>query len=196
MFAILATKSLQTSVLAALLFYVFANPGMYKIIRQFPGLKFVMKSATEITHAGTMVNAVLFGLVMLLCVHLINSALIKDHLKFLNVVENFENNGGRLCGDPMHGSPAGAARQPNYWCHKGGGGTVNCNDIQGSCTPWDKKIWGEEANEMGKLCNQNTFMFLSGSGKGDHNTAAKYCRCSLQKAGTKATCDSAPRTQN
>ena len=63
---------------------------MYKIIRQFPGLKFVMKGATEITHAGTMVHAVLFGLVMLLCVHLINSTLIKDHLKFLNVVENFK----------------------------------------------------------------------------------------------------------
>jgi hypothetical protein len=91
MFAILATKSLQTSVLAALLFYVFANPDMYKMIRQFPGLKFVMKGATEITHAGTMVNAVLFGLVMLLCVHLINSALIKDHLQFLNVVEGYDN---------------------------------------------------------------------------------------------------------
>jgi len=87
MLDVLNTKSLQTSVLAGLLFYVFANPGMYKIIRQFPGLKFVTNSATEITHAGTMVNAVLFGLVMLLCVHLINSTLIKDHLKFLNVVE-------------------------------------------------------------------------------------------------------------
>ena len=65
MFAVLATKSLQTSVLAALLFYVFANPDMYKMLRQFPGLKFVMKSATEISHQGTMVNAVLFGLVML-----------------------------------------------------------------------------------------------------------------------------------
>ena len=90
MFSILATKSLQTSFLAGLLFYVFANPGMYKIIRQFPGLKFVMKGATDITHAGTMVHAVLFGLVMLLCVHLINSTLIKDHLKFLNVVEHGE----------------------------------------------------------------------------------------------------------
>jgi hypothetical protein len=88
MLDVLKTRSLQTSVLAGLLFYVFANPGMYKMIRQFPGLKFVMKGATEITHQGTMVNAVLFGLVMLLCVHLINSALIKDHLKFLNVVEH------------------------------------------------------------------------------------------------------------
>jgi hypothetical protein len=93
MFAILATKSLQTSVLAGLLFYVFANPGMYKMIRKFPGLKFVMKGATEITHAGTVVNAVLFGLVMLLCVQLINSALIKDHLKFLNVVEGYTPQG-------------------------------------------------------------------------------------------------------
>lgn len=91
MFPVLATKSLQTSVLAALLFYVFANPDMYKMLRKFPGLKFVMKSASEITHSGTAVNAVLFGIVMLLCVHLINSTLIKDHVKFLNVVDNFDN---------------------------------------------------------------------------------------------------------
>jgi hypothetical protein len=88
MFAVLATKSLQTSVLAALLFYVFANPEMYKMIRKFPGLKFVMKSATEITHGGTAVNAALFGVVMLLCVWLINSTMLKD---YVNVVDNFDN---------------------------------------------------------------------------------------------------------
>jgi len=107
MFSIVAPKSLQTSVLAGLLFYVFANPGMYKIIRQFPGLKFVMKGATEITHAGTMVNAVLFGLIMLLCVHLINSTLIKDHLKFLNVVEHGGGDGPALHYPPGPGEGGG-----------------------------------------------------------------------------------------
>ena len=163
MSAILATKSLQTSVLAGLLFYVFANPGMYKIIRQFPGLKFVMNSATEITHAGTLVNAVLFGLVMLLCVHLINSALIKDHLKFLNVVENYSEKkerrekrkerreerreerkerleGGGDDSGPMHDCVE------KIWPHPGktkgypcdvalDGSTMQCVDGNGFCSP-------------------------------------------------------------
>jgi len=93
MLGLLKTRSLQTSVLAALLFYVFANPGMYKIIRKIPGLKFVMKGATEITHQGTLVNALLFALIFLLCVYLINSHLIKDHLKFINIVEYMTEHG-------------------------------------------------------------------------------------------------------
>ena len=93
MLGLLKTRSLQTSVLAALLFYVFANPGMYKIIRKIPGLKFVMKGATEITHQGTLVNALLFALIFLLCVYIINSHLIKDHLKFINIVEYMTEHG-------------------------------------------------------------------------------------------------------
>jgi hypothetical protein len=87
MLDVLKTKSLQTSILAALLFYLFANPSTFKMLKKFPGLKFVMKSTTQITQSGVVVNALLFGIVLFLCVYLINSSLIKDHLKFLNVVE-------------------------------------------------------------------------------------------------------------
>jgi hypothetical protein len=50
-----------------------------------------MNSATQITQSGVVVNALLFGIVLFLCVYLINSSLIKDHLKFLNVVEHATN---------------------------------------------------------------------------------------------------------
>jgi hypothetical protein len=143
MFAILATKSLQTSVLAGLLFYVFANPGMYKIIRQFPGLKFVMKSATEITHQGTMVNALLFGIVLFLCVYLINSALIKDHLKFLNVVENYEDSEGVKDSEGLHscveGIWSGGDGTKGYPCDVAlDGANIQCMDGTGRCTPLRK----------------------------------------------------------
>jgi len=107
MLGLLKTRSLQTSVLAALLFYVFANPGMYKIIRKIPGLKFVMKGATEITHQGTLVNALLFALIFLLCVYIINSHLIKDHLKFINIVEYMTEHGNGGKGGKPHSWEAG-----------------------------------------------------------------------------------------
>jgi len=81
-------KSVQTSILAALLFYVFANPDMFKMMRKVPGFKFVMKGAGEITHSGVAAHAVVFSLVMLLCVWLINSTMLKQ---YVNVVEGLEN---------------------------------------------------------------------------------------------------------
>jgi hypothetical protein len=88
MLDVLKTKSLQTSVLSAILFYLFANPSTFKMLKKVPGLKFVMNSATQITQSGVVINAVLFGIVLFLCVYLINSSLIKDHLKFINIVEH------------------------------------------------------------------------------------------------------------
>lgn len=102
MLEMLSTKSLQTSVLAGLLFYLFANPSTFKLLKKFPGLQFVMKGATEITHSGVVVNAVLFGLVLFLCVYIINISLIKDHLKFLNVVEH------------QRSGPQGYLHQPTF----------------------------------------------------------------------------------
>ena len=84
-------KSAQTSILAALLFYVFANPDMFKMMKRVPGFQFVMKGAGEITHSGVAAHAVMFSIVMLLCVWLINSAMVKQHLDFINIVDNFEN---------------------------------------------------------------------------------------------------------
>jgi len=81
-------KSAQTSILAALLFYVFANPDMFKMMKKVPGFKFVMKGAGEITHSGVAAHAVVFSLVMLLCVWLINSTMLKQ---YVNVVEGLEN---------------------------------------------------------------------------------------------------------
>ena len=88
MLDVLKTKSLQTSVLSAILFYLFANPSTFKMLKKVPGLKFVMNSATQITQSGVVINAVLFCIVLFLCVYLINSSLIKDHLKFINIVEH------------------------------------------------------------------------------------------------------------
>ena len=84
----IGTKSIQTSVLASLLFYVFANPDMFKMVKKIPGFNFVMKGTTEITHSGVMAHSVVFGAVMLLCVWLINTTMIKD---YVNVVDNFDN---------------------------------------------------------------------------------------------------------
>ena len=90
MFHNVASKSVQTSVLAALLFYVFANPDTFKMVKKLPGFKFVMKGATEITHEGVLAHAVVFGLFFLACVWLINTTLVKQNLG-LNVVENYDD---------------------------------------------------------------------------------------------------------
>jgi hypothetical protein len=86
MFDLVETKSVQTSILAAVLFYFFANKSTFKKLRKFPGLKFVMKGATEITHSGVVVNAILFGTVLFLCVYLINISWLGD---YLNIVEGY-----------------------------------------------------------------------------------------------------------
>ena len=86
MFDLVETKSVQTSILAAVLFYFFANKSTFKKLRKFPGLKFVMKGATEITHSGVVVNAILFGTVLFLCVWLINNTMLNE---YLNIVEGY-----------------------------------------------------------------------------------------------------------
>ena len=88
MLGLLETKSVQTSILAAVLFYAFANPDTFKMVKKIPGLKFVMKSAKEITHSGVVVHALLFGAVLFVCVWLINRSLFLK--QYLNVVEGYK----------------------------------------------------------------------------------------------------------
>ena len=88
MLGLLETKSVQTSILAGVLFYLFANPSTFKMVKKIPGLKFVMKSATEVTHSGVVVHALLFGAVLFVCVWLINRSLFLKH--YLNVVEGYK----------------------------------------------------------------------------------------------------------
>ena len=89
MIEVLHTKTFQTALLSALLFYALANPDTFKMVKRIPGLKFVMKTATnEITHSGVMTLALVFGVLLFLCVLLINKTLV-NQLPFLNVVENF-----------------------------------------------------------------------------------------------------------
>lgn len=87
MFDVVGRKSFETSVLAGLLFYVFANPSTFKMVKKIPGLKFVMKGATEITHSGVAVHAALFGLTLCLVVWFINRTLLSQ---YVNVVEGLE----------------------------------------------------------------------------------------------------------
>jgi hypothetical protein len=87
MIGVLYTKTFQTALLSSLLFYVLANPDTFKMVRRIPGLKFVMKSTNEITHSGVITHALLFGVVLFLCVLLINKTLVQ-HFPFLNVVEH------------------------------------------------------------------------------------------------------------
>jgi hypothetical protein len=89
MLGLLETRSVQTSILAAVLFYLFANPSTFKMVKKIPGLKFVMKSATEVTHSGVVVHALLFGVVLFVCVWLINRSLFLSH--YLHVVEGLAN---------------------------------------------------------------------------------------------------------
>jgi hypothetical protein len=87
MIGVLYTKTFQTALLSSLLFYVLANPDTFKMVRRISGLKFVMKSTNEITHSGVITHALLFGVVLFLCVLLINKTLVQ-HFPFLNVVEH------------------------------------------------------------------------------------------------------------
>ena len=87
MIGVLYTKTFQTALLSTLLFYVLANPDTFKMVKRIPGLKFVMKSTNEITHSGVITHALLFGVVLFLCVLLINKTLVQ-HFPFLNVVEH------------------------------------------------------------------------------------------------------------
>tara|TARA_B110001469_G_C9346583_1_gene183110 strand:- start:71 stop:487 length:417 start_codon:yes stop_codon:yes gene_type:complete len=87
MFDVIGRKSLETSVLSAILFYVFANPSTYKMVKKIPGFKFVMKSTTEITHSGVLAHALIFGVVFLGCVWLINNTMLNQ---YFDVVEGFK----------------------------------------------------------------------------------------------------------
>ena len=86
MFGICETKTCQTVILATLLFYVFANPDMFKMVCKIPGFRFVMKNSTEITHSGVMTHALVFGVMMYLITLLINKTMI------FNIVEGMQNN--------------------------------------------------------------------------------------------------------
>ena len=100
MLGLLETKSVQTSILAGVLFYLFANPSTFKMVKKIPGLKFVMKSATEITHSGVVVHSLLFGAVLFVCVWLINRSLFLKH--YLNVVEGYKEHGDGMDGHKDH----------------------------------------------------------------------------------------------
>jgi hypothetical protein len=108
MLGLLETKSVQTSILAGVLFYLFANPSTFKMVKKIPGLKFVMKSATEITHSGVVVHSLLFGAVLFVCVWLINRSLFLKH--YLNVVEGYKEHGDGLPeGTENEGENGGSA---------------------------------------------------------------------------------------
>ena len=92
MFDVIGRKSLETSVLSAILFYVFANPSTYKMVKKIPGFKFVMKSTTEITHSGVLAHALIFGVVFLGCVWLINNTMLNQ---YFDVVEGFKEHQGK-----------------------------------------------------------------------------------------------------
>jgi hypothetical protein len=87
MSGVVGRKSVETAILSSLLFYAFANPSTFKTLKKFPGLKFVMKSAKEITHSGVVVNAMLFGVVLFFCVWLINKTMLSQ---YFNIVEGLE----------------------------------------------------------------------------------------------------------
>ena len=91
MFDVIGRKSLETSVLSAILFYVFANPSTFKMVKKIPGFKFVMKSTTEITHSGVLAHALIFGVVFLGCVWLINNTMLNQ---YFDVVEGFKEHQG------------------------------------------------------------------------------------------------------
>ena len=90
MFSVIHQKTFQTTVLAALLFYVLGNPDTYKKVSKLPGMKFVVSSTKGITHSGVAAHAVVFAIVLYFCVWLINKTLV-SHLPGINIVEGFTN---------------------------------------------------------------------------------------------------------
>ena len=80
MFDIVGRKSFETSVLAGLLFYVFANPSTFKMVKKIPGLKFVMKGTSEITHSGVLTHALVFGVALFFVCWFINETFLRNHL--------------------------------------------------------------------------------------------------------------------
>jgi hypothetical protein len=91
MSGVVGRKSVETAILSSLLFYAFANPSTFKTLKKFPGLKFVMKSAKEITHSGVVVNAMLFGVVLFFCVWLINKTMLSQYFNIVEGLEGQEN---------------------------------------------------------------------------------------------------------
>ena len=84
MFDIVGRRSFETSVLAGLLFYVFANPSTFKMVKKIPGLKFVMKGTSEITHSGVLTHALVFGVALFFVCWFINATTLRE---YVHVVE-------------------------------------------------------------------------------------------------------------
>ena len=147
MIGVLYTKTFQTALLSTLLFYVLANPDTFKMVKRIPGLKFVMKSTNEITHSGVITHALLFGVVLFLCVLLINKTLVK-HFPFLNVVEHM-NEAERV---RINTTCAEVLTAANYAAYKADFAVDKCREItdnnpaQGEATTLDptwKNVTGE-----------------------------------------------------
>ena len=140
MIGVLYTKTFQTALLSTLLFYVLANPDTFKMVKRIPGLKFVMKSTNEITHSGVITHALLFGVVLFLCVLLINKTLVQ-HFPFLNVVEHLDNEQkwdiNRTCENVKKGAVY-AVQNANYAvnkCHTIKNDDDNTDPWRGSADP-------------------------------------------------------------
>ena len=106
MFDIVGRRSFETSVLAGLLFYAFANPSTFKMVKKIPGLNFVMKGTSEITHSGVLTHALVFGVALFFVCWFINATTLRE---YVHVVEGLENAGQTpehplpSPGKPIHG---------------------------------------------------------------------------------------------
>ena len=99
MFDIVGRRSFETSVLAGLLFYVFANPSTFKMVKKIPGLKFVMKGTSEITHSGVLTHALVFGVALFFVCWFINETTLRDHIHVVEGLEGLEAGGGDVADD-------------------------------------------------------------------------------------------------
>ena len=93
MFDVVGRKSFETSVLAGLLFYVFANPSTFKMVKRIPGFKFVMKGTSEITHSGVLTHSLIFGVALFFICWFINATFLRDHMNVVEGLEGSEHGG-------------------------------------------------------------------------------------------------------
>lgn len=177
MIGVLYTKTFQTALLSTLLFYVLANPDTFKMVRRIPGLKFVMKSTNEITHSGVITHALLFGVVLFLCVLLINKTLVQ-HFPFLNVVEHFledvRNRINAQCNTVVAGEKLALARAA--LAHQKCAGIIDPDDASG----WSGLSAAENQQGTRKGSDANTISAIYNSDTVTDTTVADY-QTSLDK---------------
>ena len=151
MIGVLYTKTFQTALLSTLLFYVLANPDTFKMVKRIPGLKFVMKSTNEITHSGVITHALLFGVVLFLCVLLINKTLVQ-HFPFLNVVEHLTENER----ENINTQCKAVATAANYATFQAERAMSQCHEITDTDPRYSKWRGNTPLNDDGKSQNPDT----------------------------------------